>query len=147
MKRLYAVIFVVIGAFLFQYFVISLLMTNELKNVKNTLNRVYISGVFASFAGILEVALDDISFSKVSMKFYAPLAILLLLFVAAYRYQFQISDKEYLKSMVEARAKIIFLSSEILKKTHDYDVTKTAKLTIQEQTDELYSLNSLLTKI
>jgi hypothetical protein len=144
MKRLYAVIFVVIGAFLFQYFVVSLLMANDIKNIKNSLNRFYISGAVASFAGILEVGLDDISFSKISAKYYIPLVGALILFAVLYRFQFQILDKEYLKSMVENKAKTIFLSTEILKKTHDYEITKLAKNTIEEQTSLINKLNHFI---
>jgi hypothetical protein len=136
----------VIGSFLIQYYIMSFLMTNDKKNIKNSLGKFYISGIMGLLMGILEVAMSDLSMMKISFKYYIPLVLILGCFVVAYRNQFYILDNEYLKEMIEHHSMAIFTSSEILDKTSDYDVAKIAKNIIENQNDEIIRMNELLSK-
>lgn len=142
----YAITIMVIGSFLIQYFLMSILMTNNAKNIKNSLGKFYISSIMGLSMGILEVAMNDFSMMKISTKYYIPLFILLAIFIVAYRVQFYILDKEYLREMIEHHSMAILTSKEILNKTHDYEIAKIAKEIIQKQQDEINTMSQILLK-
>jgi len=142
----YSITIMVVGSFLIQYYVMSILMSNDVKNIKNSLGKFYISGIMGLLMGILEVIMNDLSMMKISFKYYIPLFILLGFFVVAYRTQFKIFDNEYLREMIEHHSMAIFTSSEILNKTHDYEVAKIAKNIIENQKDEIVRMDELLSK-
>jgi hypothetical protein len=121
-------------------------MTNDKKNIKNSLGKFYISGIMGLLMGILEVIMSDLSMMKISFKYYIPLFLILGGFVVAYRMQFNILDNEYLKEMIEHHSMAIFTSTEILNKTHDYEVAKIAKNIIENQNDEIIRMNEILSK-
>ena len=146
MKMKYAITIMVIGSFLIQYFLMSILMTNNAKNIKNILGKFYISSIMGLSMGILEVAMNDFSMMKISTKYYIPLFILLAIFIVAYRVQFYILDKEYLREMIEHHSMAILTSKKILNKTHDYAVAKIAKEIIQNQQDEINTMSQILLK-
>ena len=142
----YSITLMVIGSFLIQYFIMGLLMTNDVKNIKNSLGKFYISGIMGLLMGILEVVMSDLSMMKISFKYYIPLFLILGGFVVAYRTQFYILDNEYLREMIEHHSMAIFTSTEILNKTSDYNVAKIAKNIIENQNDEILRMNALLSK-
>jgi len=142
----YSITIMVVGSFLIQYYIMSFLMTNDKKNIKNSLGKFYISGIMGLLMGILEVIMNDLSMMKISFKYYIPLFVILGCFVFAYKRQFKILDNEYLKEMIEHHSMAIFTSSEILNKTSDYDVAKIAKNIIETQNDEIIRMNELLSK-
>jgi len=144
LKMKYSITLMVILSFLTQYFVMSLLMTNNLQNIRNSLSKFYISAIMGLLMGILEVVMYDFSMMKISMKYYIPLIILVLIFVVAYRVQFYVLDKNYLREMIEHHSMAIFTSNEILNKTHNYEVTKLAKNIIETQNEEINKMNNLL---
>ena len=146
MKMKYAITIMVIGSFLIQYFLMSILMTNNAKNIKNSLGKFYISSIMGLSMGILEVAMNDFSMMKISTKYYIPLFILLAIFIVAYRVQFYILEKEYLREMIEHHSMAILTSKKILNKTHDYAVAKIAKEIIQNQQDEINTMSQILLK-
>jgi len=140
----YSIAFMVIGSFVIQYFAMSLLMTSKLQDIRNSLSKFYISAIMGLLMGILEVFMHDLSMMKISMKYYIPLIVLLIIFIVAYRVQFYILDKDYLREMIEHHSMAIFTSNEILNKTHNYEVTKLAKNIIETQNEEIKKMNDLL---
>lgn len=146
LKMRYSITLMVLGSFLIQYYIMSFLMTNDKKNIKNSLGKFYISGIMGLLMGILEVIMSDLSMMKLSFKYYIPLFLILGGFVVAYKKQFYILDNEYLKEMIEHHSMAIFTSTEILNKTHDYEVAKIAKNIIENQNDEIIRMNELLSK-
>ena len=119
-------------------------MTSKLQDIRNSLSKFYISAIMGLLMGILEVFMHDLSMMKISMKYYIPLIVLLIIFVVAYRIQFYILDKNYLREMIEHHSMAIFTSTEILNKTHNYEVTKLAKNIIETQNEEIKKMNDLL---
>jgi len=140
----YSIAFMVIGSFVIQYFAMSLLMTSKLQDIRNSLSKFYISAIMGLLMGILEVFMHNLSMMKISMKYYIPLIILLIIFIVGYRVQFYILDKDYLREMIEHHSMAIFTSNEILNKTHNYEVTKLAKNIIETQNEEIKKMNDLL---
>ena len=58
-----------------------------------------------------------------------------------------VSDKDYLKGMIEHHSMGIFTSEEIVKKTDNYNVAKIAKNIIQKQKDEIREMKEIIDKI
>jgi len=143
-KMKYAITLMVIGSFIIQYFLMSLLMTNSTKNITNSLGKFYISSVMGLSMGILEVLMHDLSGSHFSLKYYIPLGVLLVIFIILYRNQVFIKDKQYLNEMIEHHSMALFTSEEILKKSHNYQINKIAKNIIQKQKDEIAEMRRLL---
>ena len=144
MKIKYAIAFMVVGSFLIQYILMSILMTNKLNNITNSLGKFYISSIMGLTMGILEVMMHDISMSMISLKYYMPLGILLAGFILLYRNQVYILDDQYLREMIEHHSMALFTSGEILKKTHNYKVAKLAKNIVQNQKDEIQQMRNML---
>jgi len=142
----YSITIMVIGSFLIQYYAMSFLMVDDVKNIKNSLGKFYISGIMGLLMGILEVGMNDFSMMKISLKYYIPLFLILGCFIVAYRMQFNIFDKNYLREMIEHHSMAILTSTEVLNKTHDYEVAKIAKNIIENQKDEINIMNNLLSK-
>jgi len=146
LKMKYSITIMVIGSFLIQYYAMSFLMVDDVKNIKNSLGKFYISGIMGLLMGILEVGMNDFSMMKISLKYYIPLFLILGCFIVAYRMQFNIFDKNYLREMIEHHSMAILTSTEVLNKTHDYEVAKIAKNIIENQKDEINIMNNLLSK-
>ena len=143
-KMKYASTIMVIGSFLIQYYLMSIIMTNDRKNITNSLGKFYISSIMGLSMGILEVLMHDFSGGHVSFKYYIPLVILLIIFLSFYRNQSWIDDKQYIEEMIEHHSMGLFTSDAILKKTSNYQVTRLAKNIIQKQKDEIYEMRRTL---
>ena len=92
----------------------------------------------------IEIMMHDHHYGVFSMKYYIIIGCLLGLFIYLYRTQKYITDKEYLKEMIEHHSMALLTSNGILEKTDDYNVSKTAKNIIQKQQDEIRDMKGLL---
>ena len=144
MRLHYAVIFMIIASFMIQYIFMSMIMTNDLTNVKNSLSKVYLSSIMGITMGIIEVVMYDVNMSRLSLSYYIPLVLSLLVFIYLYRAQVFVTDKEYLNEMIEHHSMALLTSGEILKKTHSYKVSKIAQTIKQTQQDEIRIMQDTL---
>jgi uncharacterized membrane protein len=135
-----------IGSFFVQYYLMSLLMTNNSKNITNSIGKLYLSIIMGLFMVLIEFMMHDHQYHVLSFNWYAILFSLLAIFTYLYRKQIGIDDKQYLEGMIEHHSMALFQSEEILKKTDSYDVAKLAKNIIQTQKDELTFMTDLLKK-
>ena len=55
-----------------------------------------------------------------------------------------ITDKEYVKEMIEHHSMALLTSNKILEKTDNYNVSKLAKNIIQKQEDEIRDMKGIL---
>ena len=69
---------------------------------------------------------------------------LLGVFIYLYRTQKYITDKEYLKEMIEHHSMALLTSNKILEKTDNYNIAKLAKNILQTQEDEINVKKDLL---
>jgi len=136
-----------IGSFIIQYFLMSSIMTNKMENITNSLGKVYLSIIMGLYMVLLEIIMHDHQYMVFSMKYYIIIGCLLGLFIYLYRTQKYITDKEYLKEMIEHHSMALLTSNGILEKTDDYNVSKTAKNIIQKQEDEIRDMKSILTDL
>jgi len=146
MTLLQSVLFMMLLSFVIQYYVMSVIMTNNITNIRNSLGKVYMSGIMALLMGIVEVAMNDYYMKMISAKYYIVLFILLGLLYYMYKTQQYIYDRDYLNEMIEHHSMALTTSGEILKKTSDPKVKNLASKIINTQEDEIQYMKSLLGK-
>jgi hypothetical protein len=146
MTLLQSVIFMMLLSFFIQYYVMSVIMTNDLTNIRNSLGKVYMSGIMALLMGIVEVAMNDYYMNMISAKYYIVLFILLGTLYYMYKTQQYIYDRDYLNEMIEHHSMALTTSGEILKKTSDPKVKILASKIINTQEDEIQYMKTLLGK-
>ena len=122
-------------------------MSNSMANITNSLGKVYLSIIMGLYMMFLEIMMHDHQYNVFSMKYYIVIGCLLGFFIYLYRTQKYITDKEYLKEMIEHHSMALLTSNKILEKTDDYNVSKLAKNIIQKQEDEIRDMKGLLIKI
>jgi len=101
MRILHTLIVMFIGSFMIQYFFMSSIMSNNIENITNSLGKVYLSIIMGLYMVVLEIMMHDHQYSVFSIKYYILFACLLGFFIYLYRTQKYITDKEYLKEMIE----------------------------------------------
>lgn len=146
MTLLQSVIFMMLLSFFIQYYVMSLIMTNDLTNIRNSLGKAYMSGIMALLMGIVEVMMNDYYMNMISVKYYIVLFILLGILYYMYKTQQYIYDIDYLNEMIEHHSMALTTSGEILKKTSDPKVKILASKIINTQEEEIQYMKNLLGK-
>uniref|UniRef100_A0A6C0DDI7 DUF305 domain-containing protein n=1 Tax=viral metagenome TaxID=1070528 RepID=A0A6C0DDI7_9ZZZZ len=146
MTLLQSVLFMMLLSFLIQYYVMSVIMTNSLTNIRMSLGKIYVSGIMALLMGIVEVAMNDYYMKMISVKYYIILFILLGIIYYMYKTQKYIYDRDYLNEMIEHHSMALTTSGEILKKTSDPKVKILASKIINTQEEEIQYMKSLLDK-
>ena len=101
MNLLPSILFMMFFSFIIQYYIMSLIMTNNVTNIRNSLGKLYISTIMAFLMGIVEVMMHDFYFGVLSLQYYIPLFVILGTFYYLYKSQYKINDKEYLNEMIE----------------------------------------------
>jgi len=144
MKITHSILFMFVGSFIVQYFIMPPIMVSKLSYVTNNIGKAYLATIMALFMVLIEVMMHDHQYHVLSANSYGILFALLALFTYLYRNQIAINDKQYLEGMIEHHSMALFQSEEILKKTDDYKIAKLAKNIIQTQTDELKIMTDLL---
>ena len=144
MRILHTLIAMFIGSFIIQYFFMSSIMTNSIENISNSLGKVYLSIIMGLYMVVLEIMMHDHQYMVFSMKYYIIFGCLIGFFIYLYRMQKYITDKEYVKEMIEHHSMALLTSNKILEKTDNYNVSKLAKNIIQKQEDEIRDMKGIL---
>jgi hypothetical protein len=96
--------------------------------------------------GFIELIMNNFMMKKISWVSYLFLGFILTVFVILYRNQYGITNKQYLKEMIEHHSMAILTSEEILKKTNNYAIQKFASNIINGQSNEINYMRKLLKK-
>ena len=147
MRISHTLIVMFVGSFIIQYFFMSTIMASSMENITNSLGKVYLSIIMGLYMMILEIMMHDHQYTVFSMKYYIIIGCLIGFFIYLYRTQKYITDKEYLKEMVEHHSMALLTSNKILEKTDNYNVSKLAKNIIQKQQDEIRDMKGILTNL
>ena len=146
MRIYHTLVVMFIAGFIIQYFGMSVVMTNQLSEITNSLGKVYIAVLMGLTMLVVEFMMHDHQYGVISTKSYAVLAGLIGLVTFLYRKQVAIDDKMYVRGMIEHHSMALLTSKRILEKTDNYDVAKLAKNIIQKQEDEIAVMREILTK-
>ena len=144
MNLLPSILFMMFFSFIIQYYIMSIIMTNDVTNIRNSLGKLYISTIMAFLMGIVEVMMHDFYSGILSLQYYIPLFVLLGTLYYFYKYQYKISDKEYLNEMIEHHSMALLTSDEILKKTSDDNVILLADSIIKGQQKEISIMKQMV---
>ena len=136
--------FMMIGSFIIQLSVMSLIMTNTINNITFSVGKFYISVIMSLLMGILEVVMFDVHMRTISFQYYLVLIFILTIFIYLYRNQMYIEDKDYMSEMIEHHSMAILTSEEILEKTHSERVKKLAENIIITQEKEIEYMKQML---
>jgi hypothetical protein len=147
MRILHTLLIMFVGSFIVQYLLMSVVMTNNISNIRNSIGKAYLATIMGLFMVLIETGMHDNHYSIFSTKYYVVFGGLLVLFIYLYKIQYAIKDRQYLEEMIEHHSMAILTSNEILKKTDSYDVSKIAKNILQTQKDEILEMKNLLKKI
>ena len=147
MRILHTLAIMFIGSFIIQYFFMSTIMASSMENITNSLGKIYLSIIMGLYMMILEIMMHDHQYGVFSMKYYIMIGCLVGFFIYLYRAQKYITDKEYLKEMIEHHSMALLTSNSILEKTDNYNVSKLAKNIIQKQEDEIREMKGMLTNL
>ena len=142
------VIYMLITGFILQYYIMSIITTNSLDNVHNSLGKAYSSAIMAIIMSILEVIMYDLSHKMLTItySYYIPLFIALFIFIWLYRTQFGINDKQYLNEMVEHHSMALLTSEQIIEKTKDPQVKHLANKILDTQKREIQQMNKIISQ-
>ena len=144
MELTYSLWFMMIGSFIIQISVMSLIMTNTINNITLSVGKFYISVIMSILMGLLEVVMFDTHMRTISITYYLALFFILAIFVYLYRNQMYIDDKAYLSEMIEHHSMALLTSEEILEKTHSERVKKLAENIIITQEKEIEYMKQML---
>ena len=139
-----SLLFMMIGSFIIQLSVMSLIMTNAINNITFSVGKFYISIIMSILMGLLEVVMFDFHMRTISIPYYLALCFILAIFVYLYRNQMYIEDKDYMSEMIEHHSMAILTSEEILQKTHSERVKKLAENIIITQEKEIEYMKQML---
>ena len=144
MNLLPSILFMMFFSFIIQYYIMSIIMTNDVTNIRNSLGKLYISTIMAFLMGIVEVMMHDFYSGVLSLQYYIPLFIILGTFYYLYKSQYKINDKEYLNEMIEHHSMALLTSDEILKKSADDNVILLADSIIKGQQKEISIMKQMV---
>ena len=144
MNLLPSILFMMFFSFIIQYYIMSVVMTNDVTNIRNSLGKLYLSTIMAFLMGIVEVMMHDFYVGVLSLQYYIPLFVLLGTLYYLYKSQYRINDKEYLNEMIEHHSMALLTSGEILKKTKDDNMILLADSIIKEQQKEISIMKQMV---
>ena len=131
-----------ISMFIIQYVFMSYVMTNSVENITNSIGKIYMSTIMGLFMVVAGVLMQH----KFNIKQIILFVGLLIGCIYLYKIQFGISDKEYLKEMIEHHSMALLTSKAITEKSKDNDVLKLAQRIIQTQEKEINEMRNLINR-
>ena len=142
------VLYMMIASFIIQYWAMPVIMADSVKNITNSIGKLYLSIIMALTMGLLEVfmpmghKMHSHSYSH-SIALIIVLSILLGVFIYIYRNQKGVDDANYLSEMIEHHSMAILTSSKIIKKTRNPKVKKIARQIEEKQKEEIEKMRKI----
>lgn len=148
MNLLFSVSLMIAASFFIQYYGMSFITVSNVNDITNSLGKFYMSSIMAIMMGLVEVFMHDFTNTNtmimIHWNYYFVLFLLLSVTYLLYVFQVGISDKEYLKEMIEHHSMALLTSQEIENKTSNYKIKKLAHDIISSQSDQIEYMKKLL---
>lgn len=144
MELLFSLWFMMIGSFIIQMVIMSLIMTSTWKDITFSTGKFYMSIIMALLMGILEVLMFDVHMRMISWIYYCILGFMLVVFIYLYRNQYYIDQKEYLSEMIEHHSMAVLTSDQILQKDPSPRVKRLAENIMETQQQEIEYMRQLI---
>ena len=136
----YSLFIMFTSSFVFQYFFMSLITSNNSYNITNSLSKLYLSIIMAIFMVIVEMCM----FTQSRLYTYILFIILFIVFIYLYKNQIFVNDKQYLNDMIEHHSMALLTSKKILEKSENKQVLYLANNIINNQEKEIKKMKYLL---
>jgi len=136
-------LYMFIGMFLIQYFIMGYIMTNQIENITNSTGKIYMCIIMGLFMVLLDILLHP----NFELHLFVIVNGVLLFFIYLYRIQFGIDEKNYIREMVEHHSMALLTSKNILEKTKNPDVIDLATKIMVTQEKEIAEMRDLLKSI
>jgi hypothetical protein len=122
-----------------------IIMTDNIRNVTNSIGKLYLSAIMALMMGLLEVFMPMEGHHGKSQVLPTVIVLfsLLGLFVYIYRNQKGVDDANYLTEMIEHHSMAVLTSSKIIKKTRNPRVKKLARKIEKTQKEEIEEMRKI----
>jgi hypothetical protein len=147
MKLLTYLIITFTVAFFLQYWIISIITTTHPRYVQHTRGKLYVSLFAASIMGILEVIIYDSYHNTVSLFYYIGLGMAIYGFAHAYKTQLGVSEKDYLKQMIEASSRDMLLSQNVVNHTQNINVRTVATNVLNKRKRDLDMMTQMMAQM
>lgn len=147
MKLLTYLVITFAVAFVLQYWIISMVTTTHAKYVEHNRGKLYISLFAASVMGILEVIVYDSYHNTVSLFYYIGLGLAIYGFAHAYKTQMGVSEKDYLKQMIEASSRDMLLSQNLVNHTENLNVRTVATNIINKRMRDMDMMTQMMAQM
>ena len=136
-------LYMFIGMFLFQYFIMGFIMTDRLDNINHSTGKIYMCIIM----GLFMVLLDMILGPMFNAQYFTIIFGLTLVFIYLYRIQFGVDEKNYIREMIEHHSMALLTSKNILEKTKNPAVINFATGILVGQEKEIADMRYLLKSI
>ena len=144
MKLISYLIITFITAFILQYWIISIITTSNSSYIHHNTGKLYISLFAASIMGILEVIIYDSYHNTISLFYYIALGIAIYGFAFMYKTQFNVSEADYLRQMIEASSRDLLLSENLVNNTKNMTIKTVATNIISKRKSDLDMMTKML---
>ena len=144
MKLMSYLIITFIIAFILQYWIISIITSSNVSYVHHNVGKLYISLFAASIMGILEVIIYDSYHKTISMFYYIGLGIAIYGFAFMYKTQYNVSEADYLRQMIEASSRDLLLSENLVNHTNNMTIKTVATNIISKRKRDLDMMTKML---
>ena len=131
-------------AFILQYWIISIITTSNVSYVHHNVGKLYISLFAASIMGILEVIIYDSYHKTISMFYYIGLGIAIYGFAFMFKTQYNVSEADYLRQMIEASSRDLLLSENLVNHTNNMTIKTVATNIISKRKRDLDMMTKML---
>ena len=143
MRSHHMMLYMFIGMFLFQYFIMGFIMTDRLDNINHSTGKIYMCIIM----GLFMVLLDMILGPMFNAQYFTIIFGLTLVFIYLYRIQFGVDEKNYIREMIEHHSMALLTSKNILEKTKNPAVINFATGILVGQEKEIADMRYLLKSI
>jgi hypothetical protein len=147
MTAIKGILIVFIINFIVQYFLMSSLVSFSIYDTHNSMPKLYLAAFIGFVAVFIDFMMHDFRYNVFSLHAYIFLGLILSLITYLYRTHKFVSDKDYLKEMLDSHSSSLLMSKGILKYTDNYHVTRLAKNIIQTKTDDINYIKEILQKL
>jgi len=147
MNLLNMIIWMFIGSFIVQYYLMPFIMIDKLSNFTNNVGKAYMSFVMGFFMVFIELLMHDYPYKKIAFSMYGIVFLFIILLSFLYKKQIGIDDKQYLEGMIEHHSMAILTSEEIVKKSNNKEVSELANNIIALQKKEIQQMKNILKKL
>ena len=130
-----------------QYILMTFLLSNKKYTFTYNLPKLYLAMFIGFVAVLIDFVMHDFRYNVFSYRAYVILGALLYIIAYLYSTHDYVTDKDYLKEMIEHHSSSIITSKHMLNQTDNYNTIKLAKDIIQGHTDKINNMNRLLHKL